>query len=253
MLQKEFEKLTGLTVTAEEYERIDAIYMAAGDINKDDFCEEWRDKKLGESRVIEELHSALNFARNGFESKKMAKELLKRGLKWNAEAGRFEEVQSYEAIQTLEDAIEATGMTMPDTDGLPADVVAMLKLRIICAALNGLSDDDVEANKWPEFTTSEYRWYPWLVLYTQSEIDRMDKEERRSKALLLWGGSANHGANCGLACVISYTAFSDSNAVCGARLALKSEELSDYAGKQFTELWAQFYLGRDDFRRDEVK
>ena len=81
----------------------------------------------------------------------------------------------------------------------------------------------------------------------------MDEERRKNLQLQLWGGSDSYGAACGLAFVHSRNAFSDASAICGARLALKSEELADYAGKQFTELWAQFYLGRDDFRRDDVK
>ncbi len=251
--------MTGLKVTAEEYQGIDAIYMAAGDINKDDFCEEWKKFKLGESRVVEELMSALRFAEKGFANQTMAKELLKRGLKWNEKERTFEEVPSWERIQTFEDALRAVGIEDEVEEWEEAhgdcdvDVLAFQKLRIICAALNGLSLEDMENNVWPQFTTDEYRWYPWLVLYTQAEIDRIDKEERRSKGLLVWVGSANYGAHCGLAYVRSGSAFSYSYASFGARLALKSEELADYAGKQFTELWAQFYLGRDDFRRDDVK
>ena len=37
--------------------------------------------------------------------------------------------------------------------------------------------------------------------------------------LVLWGGAANGGACCGLACAHSYDAWSDSNASFGPRLA----------------------------------
>lgn len=41
MQQKEFEMLTGKTVTAEEYEKIENAYMALPDMNKYDFCDKW--------------------------------------------------------------------------------------------------------------------------------------------------------------------------------------------------------------------
>ena len=53
MTQKEFEIRTGLTVSADEYAGIEAVYMAAGELNKDVFCAEW--KKIGGSRLVMEL------------------------------------------------------------------------------------------------------------------------------------------------------------------------------------------------------
>ena len=40
MTQQEFEDRTGKTVTSEEYARIEAMYMAAGNMDKDQFCTE---------------------------------------------------------------------------------------------------------------------------------------------------------------------------------------------------------------------
>lgn len=42
MLQKEFEERIGRTVTEQEYVEANAMYMAAGDIDKDVFCREWK-------------------------------------------------------------------------------------------------------------------------------------------------------------------------------------------------------------------
>lgn len=113
-----------------------------------------------------------------------------------------------------------------------ADVAAYLKLRIIAAALN---------EGWnPEFTEDEYRWYPWFYLYTQEEIDDMTEEKKNEISLLLWGGSANDGSCCGLGCVDSDSAFANSYANCGSRLAVKSEELAKYFGRQFIEIWADY-------------
>ena len=53
MTQKEFEIRTGLTVSADEYAGIEAVYMAAGEMDKDVFCAEW--KKIGGSRLVMDL------------------------------------------------------------------------------------------------------------------------------------------------------------------------------------------------------
>ena len=113
-----------------------------------------------------------------------------------------------------------------------ADVAAYLKLRIIASALN---------EGWqPEFTENEYRWYPWFYLYTQEEIDNMTEERKKEISRLLWGGHANTRSYCGLGYVHSRYAFSYSTAYCGSRLAVKSEELAKYFGRQFIEIWADY-------------
>ena len=53
MTQKEFENRTGMTLSADEYAGIEAVYMAAGEMDKDVFCAEW--KKIGGSRLVMEL------------------------------------------------------------------------------------------------------------------------------------------------------------------------------------------------------
>lgn len=53
MTKQEFTERTGMTVSAEEYSGIEAIYMAAGDMDKDEFCREY--KKCGKSTLPAEL------------------------------------------------------------------------------------------------------------------------------------------------------------------------------------------------------
>ena len=53
MTQKEFENRTAMTLSADEYAGIEAVYMAAGEMDKDVFCAEW--KKIGGSRLVMEL------------------------------------------------------------------------------------------------------------------------------------------------------------------------------------------------------
>ena len=134
----------------------------------------------------------------------------------------------------------ATGMTIPLSENqlsyLPKDVVAYMKLRIIAAALNELHEATLE--EFPKFTTDEYRYCPWFYLYTQEEIDEMDEEKKKS--LWLFGGSSYDGAHCGLAFARSNAAWSASYAYFSARLAVKTEELAVYFGKQFRDIWAEY-------------
>ena len=109
------------------------------------------------------------------------------------------------------------------------DEIAYIKLKAIATVLN---------EGWtPQFTTDEYRYFPWFYLYTQEEIDAMD-EEKRSRVVLRSNYSAY--ALGGVAYV--HALYDSSNAVSsyGSRLAFKTRELAVYAGKQFTEIWADF-------------
>lgn len=112
------------------------------------------------------------------------------------------------------------------------DIVAFVKLRIVCAALN---------EGWePKFTEDEVRWYPWHWLYTQSEMDNMNKDERKKRALMSTGDYVTEYA--GFASAYSYYAPSYPNATFGSRLCLKNSELASYCGTQFIDLWADFKL-----------
>lgn len=149
-----------------------------------------------------------------------------------------------ERIKTFEDAVKATGMTLPFDDNqisyLPKDVVAYMKLRVIAAALNELHETTLD--EFPKLTKGEYRWYPWFYLYTQEEIDKMDKEKK--KKLWLFGGDSHFGSDCGLAFAASNFAWSHSSADSSARLAVKSEALAKYFGQQFIDIWSDYLIGK---------
>ena len=140
-----------------------------------------------------------------------------------------------ERIKTFEDACNELGIDhnewMQDKKelGLEADVIAYLKLRIIAAALN-------EGWK-PQFTTDEYRYFPWFCLYTQSEIDEMNEEDK-SRVVFRSFYSAN--ANGGVACALTSHGSSYTFTYVGSRLAFKTRELAEYAGRQFVEIWADY-------------
>ena len=146
-----------------------------------------------------------------------------------------------ERVRTFEDACRTLGEEHPMvlayqdtkihiTDYFGTDdVIAYLKLRIICAALN---------EGWePKFTTDEYRWFPWFELFTQQELDDMS-EEQRSRVV----ARSNHHANAsgGVACAVADYAASHAYTSYGSRLAFKSKELAEYCGKQFIDIWADF-------------
>ena len=112
------------------------------------------------------------------------------------------------------------------------DLIAFLKLRIVCAALN---------EGWePKHTEDEVRYYPWHWLYTQDELNDMREEEKINRCMLPTGEYQTEFAGFGSA--ISYHAPSDTLAYFGSRLCLRSEQLAVYCGKQFIKLWADFKL-----------
>lgn len=145
-----------------------------------------------------------------------------------------------ERVKTFEDAVRELGENHPfvniyDTvvneyPDAGKDVVAYLQLRIIVAALN---------EGWePKFERGEYRWAPWYRLYTKAEMENeLDEEERRSCRVV---GRSYYNARAfgGLAYASAHVASSCSGSSYGSRLAFKSEELAEYAGKQFIDIYA---------------
>ncbi|WP_317899445.1 hypothetical protein [Aurantibacillus circumpalustris] len=113
-------------------------------------------------------------------------------------------------IKTFEDALKALKLGFTPPEGLSKDELAYMKLKIIAQALN----DGWKPN-WNNW--DEWKYYPWF---------RMGDD----------GGSPGVG-------------FSDndyglvySNSTVGSRLCFKSSELAEYAGKQFEELYKDYYL-----------
>lgn len=152
-----------------------------------------------------------------------------------------------ERVKTFEDACQILGIDAEaiqeqcESAGLDMiDEIAYQKLRIITAALN-------EGWK-PDFTNpDEYRYYPYLCLWTKEELEQKTDEWKDERNLQLWlgGGCSYCGAYCGLASASSYYAWSSAGASISARLAHKTEELAIYSGKQFTELWANYITGKE--------
>lgn len=150
-----------------------------------------------------------------------------------------------ERIKTFADALYELGNDNPlvlayqntnlrDTDVAPdnKDLIAYLKIRIIVAALN---------EGWePQFIPGERRWAPYFVLYTKEEIDEMDEE---TKARVVFRSNSGAYANGGVSYASAYSDSAYVYAYIGSRLAFKSEELAEYAGTQFIDIFADFMLG----------
>ena len=160
-----------------------------------------------------------------------------------------------ERIKTFEDACRELAKRAESNEGIAllladyesnADniktkgTLAYMKLCIIAAALN---------EGWePQFTEDEYRWFPWFTLWTEEELKEKSEEWKADHKLWLFGGASASASHCGLASATSSSAWANSYANYSARLAVKSEELADYFGKQFIEIWAD-YVG--PFNRKE--
>lgn len=146
-----------------------------------------------------------------------------------------------ERIKTFNDACLMTeGKTAEEweeeneTEKMDTDVLAFLKLRIVCAALN----DGWE----PQFTEDEWRWYPWFLLWTEEEL--ADKDDDWKKSHSLREVSDRRTTYAGFAFTFSNDAPSGANTDFGSHLCLKSEALADYCGHQFIDLWLDFCLPR---------
>ena len=138
-------------------------------------------------------------------------------------------------IKTFEDACHEIGIDAEAWNrdkislGLEPDVLAFLKLRIIVKALN---------EGWePRFTEDECRYYPWFILYTGEEYNKLDEEE---KSRVVYRSSYNANAFGGVSFASASYGSSVTFASIGVRLAFKTSELAAYCGRQFLDIWADF-------------
>lgn len=127
-----------------------------------------------------------------------------------------------ERVKTFEDACKELGEDHKLVQQFKAiepaiaedkEAIAFFKLGIITAALN---------EGWePDFTNEEeYRYFPYLCLWTKEKLEQKTDEWKDERNLQLWfgGGTSNNGANCGLAYANSNNAWSNANANISARI-----------------------------------
>ena len=142
-------------------------------------------------------------------------------------------LDDYKSIKTYEDACEALGEEPVGDLGDHVDkhIIALIKLETISRALWG---KDWQPK--PDPDGSKYFYYPWFALYTQSEMDSMNEEDRGA----LLGARAHYGAYAGFGCLKAAYRSSDSYAALGFRLCQETEEKAKYFGIQFKEIWADY-------------
>ena len=144
-----------------------------------------------------------------------------------------------ERVKTFEDAVMILGndnQAVIDYFAISRtrcanDIFAFAKLRVIAEALN---------EGWePTFDKDEVRFYPCIYRYTKEEYEELDEDEKTARCVPLRSFN-NASASGGLVYAGAYDAGSYSYAGGGVRLAFKTEELAEYCGKQFLDIWADF-------------
>lgn len=114
--------------------------------------------------------------------------------------------------------------------GIPKNIIARMKLNVIVEALNegwvAAKAENIN-DRW---------WYPWFYRFNEGN-------ENKYRGYNLARSYYDSDAFGGVAYAGSIYDLKDANPSCGSRLALKSEELADYCGKQFIQLWADYLLG----------
>lgn len=138
-------------------------------------------------------------------------------------------------VKTFEDACREVDIDptqyISKYDGEAADVIAYMKLRVICKALN---------EGWtPRFVEGEWRYFPYFYLYTDEEVSRMSEEE---KSRVVYRSYNSAYASGGVSFASANYDSASVHASFGSRLAFKTNELAKYAGRQFIDLWVVFCL-----------
>ena len=146
----------------------------------------------------------------------------------------------YHDIKTFEDACAKLGIqadTLIPCDG--ADIQAykqaqaLYKLLIIQKAMNnGVWRDE-----------DGWSYYPFWVLYSKEEMERMSEEEKQRKGIkqLLSCATATDTENSGVRCAHAYRRGSHTHSYCGFPLCFNSEEATLYAAKQFESIFFDYY------------
>ena len=128
-------------------------------------------------------------------------------------------------VKSYADACKVLGIEPMDESGMKAqgfrkDEITRRQLETITEALN----EGWKPN-WAD--TNEYKYYPWFDI----EVSRVQTEDVDTL-----------GADAGLSCACTYNAASITYANVGSRLCFHDRETARYAGRTFTDLYAQFLI-----------
>lgn len=159
-------------------------------------------------------------------------------------------LDDYKSIKTYEDACEALGLTPIYSDEnvdravcehindhwdyrqtMPKHIIALMKLETISKALWGRNWEPK-----PDASGDTLFWYPYFALWTEKEIQDLNKDQRGA----LLSASASDGAYAGFGSLHTSYRSSSASASVGFRLCQETEEKARYFGTQFVELWAEY-------------
>lgn len=159
-------------------------------------------------------------------------------------------LDDYKSIKTYEDACEALGLTPIYSDEnvdravcehindhwdyrqtMPKHIIALMKLETIAKALWGRNWEPK-----PDASGDTLFWYPYFALWTEKEIQDLNKDQRGA----LLSASATYGAYAGFGYLLTSNRSSTADAYLGFRLCQETEEKARYFGTQFVELWAEY-------------
>lgn len=159
-------------------------------------------------------------------------------------------LDDYKSIKTYEDACEALGLTPIYSDEnvdravcehindhwdyrqtMPKHIIALMKLETISKALWGRNWEPK-----PDASGDTLFWYPYFALWTEKEIQYLNKDQRGA----LLSARAYFGAFAGFGSLSTNYRSSHAHAYFGFRLCQETEEKARYFGTQFVELWAEY-------------
>lgn len=156
----------------------------------------------------------------------------------------FQPKNIMERVKTFEDAVAILGdkhilvreywNVVNHTIVLTKNLIAYLKLRIICAALN-------EGWK-PTFPDGECRYYPWFDIYNKNEFEKLNKDEKKKCRVV---GRSSYDAYAFGFVVFSSVNISTSSSYSyhGSQIVFKTRELAEYCEKQFIDIWEDYLFG----------
>lgn len=178
---------------------------------------------------------------HGLDDSYLIEELEERGFTITKKRTTMDnKVFDFHEIKTFADACEKLGMKehlLTGSEGgdreAQRQAQALYKLLIIQKAMN----NGVWCDK------DGWSYYPYWVLYSKKEMERMSEEEKQRKGIkqLLYCADANGTESAGVRCAVANRRGADTGTYYGFPLCFNSEEAALYAAEQFEDLFFQYY------------
>jgi hypothetical protein len=149
-------------------------------------------------------------------------------------------VFDFHEIKTFADACEKLGMkehlltgSMGGDREAQGQAQALYKLLIIQKAINN--------GVWRDKDGLSY--YPYWVLYSKKEMERMSEEKKQRMVIKQLFSCAGAGSAelAGIRCAYAGSRGEGTGTYCGFPLCFNSEEAALYAAHQFEDLFFQYY------------